>query len=249
MQVDPRTGSDRLFRQLKGIRGLPVESGRLEYGDVSFIGAGPEGRPVPVGIEYKVVSDVLSCITDGRFAGHQLPGLKESYEIVVLLMEGVTRPSSPDGVLEIQHPVKRFWYKGKIGARVFMHRELANWLNTLTFKAGVRVMRSADLAESAALVHALYSWWTSGWDGHKSHLALHSPVELEQVNFSRPTLVRRWASCLPNIGLQRSGAVARRFRTPIEMALADEADWREIEGVGRETARRVVEAIQTGKEK
>lgn len=242
IQVDNRTGSDRLGKALLKSR-QPVTMCRLEFGDASFMGVGVDQRPVPVGIEYKITSDALTCITDGRFAGHQLIGLTQSYEHVILLIEGVTRPSHPDGLLEVRHD-RGFWYQAKVGPRAFMHRDFMAWLNTLTFKAGVKVIRTSCLAESASVVAGLYRWWTDGWESHKSHLALQSPIELGQVNFTKPSLARRVASCLPGIGVERSLFVSRALPTVFDMAVADESDWAGIDGVGKLGASKIFNAIR-----
>ena len=54
---------------------------------MSFTGQGPNG-PVSVGIEYKRMGDALACMVGGRFTGHQLPGLRQSYQQYWLLVEG-----------------------------------------------------------------------------------------------------------------------------------------------------------------
>ena len=76
--VDPRAGSADLFEPLKA-RKLPVRLSKLEAGDVAFIGNGPEGRPVPVGIEYKKLPEMLGCFRD-RFAGHQIIGMGDGHQ-------------------------------------------------------------------------------------------------------------------------------------------------------------------------
>jgi len=245
--VDPRTGSDRLFARLRQKKGLPVVSGTLEFGDACWLGQGPEGRPVTVGVEYKCVPDVLSCIANGRFAGHQLPGLLATYDLPILLVEGDTRASLKDGSLQIRHPVKKFWFEPKSGGRGWMYRDLVHWLATVQFKAGVRVARTGDLEESAEWVAASYSWWNSKtWEDHKSHLHLHSSLD-DQVSILKPTLLRQLAACLPGVGLLKSAAVARHFRSPFEMLMADEGEWEKIEGIGKGTARKICQAMMNGK--
>lgn len=240
--VDDRTGSDRLGRYLTKSR-QPVRMARLQFGDVAFTGNGPDGRPISIGIEYKVISDVLTCITDGRFAGHQLPGLVSHYEIPVLLIEGATRPDPTTGILQVRHP-KGFWYNAKGGNREFAYRDLQHWIFTLMFKAGIRVLRTHDIQETTAQVISLFTWWTSKeWADHRSHLAMVDQLR-DQTLLFRPTLVRRMAKELPGVGWDRSGKVSMRFKSVLEMVLADEGDWRAIDGIGPKTASQVCAAMR-----
>ncbi len=242
--IDPRTGSDRLADAIhRHHPHTPVTISRLAYADAAWLGLGPDHRPVPIGVEYKTVGDALNCMCDGRFAGHQLPGLVASYEVIVLLLEGCTRPAS-DGILQLQHATKHYWYAPKVGIRRFMYRDLDHWLATLTFKAGVRVIRTSCLEESAAAVSNLYTWWTAkDYADHRSHLALQDSLS-ERVNIVRPRLLRRIAAELPGVGWTRSAAVDRRFGSVMEMALADESDWAKLEGIGKTTAQKVCAAIR-----
>lgn len=240
--VDDRTGSDRLGKYLIRRR-QPVDVCRLQFGDVAFMGNGPDDRPVAVGAEYKTVGDCLKCITDGRFAGHQLVGLSQSYEVVILLVEGDTRPNPQDGTLEVRHP-RGFWYDGKVGERRFQYRELDHWLMTMQFKAGVKVIRTSDLDGSVQSVIDLYTWWVDkSWADHRSHLSLTDAFRDDAV-LIKPNLVRRMAKELPSIGWDRSKTVAKRFRSVFDMVMADERDWGELPGIGPKTASSVVKALR-----
>lgn len=216
---------------------------RMPYGDVAFDGNGPDGRPISIGIEYKTVSDVLACICDGRFAGHQLPGLVQHYEVPILLMEGGTRPDMTSGLLQIQHR-KGFWFVPKAGVRQFMYRDLQHWLFTVVFKAGVRLLRTSTLDETAAQIVSLYTWWTAKeWEEHRSHLAMVDQMRDSALIF-KPGLVRRMAKELPGVGWDRSAKVAAKFPTVIDMALADATDWASIPGIGPKTAAGVCAALR-----
>jgi len=243
IQVDDRAGSDRLGRYLKAKR-QPVELCRLPYGDVAFQGNGPEGRPISVGVEYKIVTDALACIQDGRFAGHQLPGLLSTYEIPILLIEGITRPDPKDGLLQIRH-ARGFWYAAKTGRNQFMYRDYQHWLMTLTFKAGIRILLSSDISDSAATIVSLFTWFTAkDWADHKSHLALAGGPDLRDAAILiRPSILRRVAAELPGIGFDRSALVARKFRSIQEMSMAGEEEWSSIPGIGPKTAKAVCAAL------
>lgn len=257
--VDSRTGSSGLAPLLRG-RGLPVTLTTMPFGDVSFIGSGPEGVPVTIGIEVKTIHDVLQCVTDGRFAGHQLPGLVQKYEQPWLLIEGLWRPNAQTGVLEIRSQKgkgKGRWYPAEVGSRGFMYRDLLTWLFTMTTKAGVSVARVSDWGEATIWLSTLYTWWTSKtYDGHKSHLALNeagrnqfwdrsAPANRglhDRALFIRPTLSRLVAKELPGVGFEKSALLAQRFHSVHDLVVATQAELEEV--VGKAVGAKVYEAVR-----
>lgn len=168
--VDERTGSADLIGHLRHWH-VPCEMGRLEYGDACFVGNGPAGpNTVACGIEIKKVHDALNCMEDGRFAGHQLPGLVGTYERIWLVVEGWYRPDFTTGLLLAPGERRR---ELAMGTRRFMYRDLDNWLSTMEIRANIRVRRVGDRVETARMVADLYGWWQKDWSDHTSHLALH----------------------------------------------------------------------------
>ena len=245
LMLDDRTGSGDLLPLLRA-RHLPTVLQRMEYGDAAFFGNGPDSCPIPIGIEIKQVSDVLKCVTDGRFAGHQLPGLCTTYELVWLVIEGSFRSDGRSGVLETFHRGR--WSPYQIGARRFMFRELEHWLLTMEMKGGIRVKRTFNRDETADFLRNLYTWWTAKeWDEHRSHLAPNLSSLPDRALLVRPTLVRLVAKELPGIGWQKAEEVAKAFSSVLELAVAEEDDWADIAGIGKTTARKVVQAIRNSR--
>lgn len=240
MIIDNRTGSDDLASLLRR-RGVEADLGRLPYGDASFVGEGPEGMPVSIGVEVKTVTDVLACIIDGRFAGHQLPGLVQAYNYPFLLIEGKFRPDRISGMLQIMGH-KGYWHVPHLGQRSFMYKELDAWLFTMEFRGGCRVVRTYDRPETVQYLADLYHWWTDkAFEQHRSHLALQS--EPDKALLVRPSIVRRFAAELPGIGWEKSAAVSSHFATPADLILASEEEWRTIPGIGKVLAQRIIEAL------
>lgn len=179
--VDTRAGSDQLIPLLKRC-GLPVQPARMTYGDVRFIGSGPGGEPVTVGVEVKSISDLLHSMTDGRFAGHQLPGMVTSYDQPWLLVEGQWRAQRGSGLLQYLSRSYQ-WRDATIGSRKFMYRDLVSWLFTIQTKTGILVNLASDWDHATLWLATLYSWWTrtkrvgsedvTGWESHRSHLAVN----------------------------------------------------------------------------
>lgn len=242
MIVDDRTGSGDLLPLLRA-RGLPAELGRLPYGDISFTGNGPEGCPIGIGVEVKTIHDVLSCITNGRFAGHQLPGLKSSYAFSWLLVEGRYRADRNTGVLQY-YSHRGDWRQATVGNRAFMFKDLSYWLLTMEMRGGIKVAYSSDRQGTAQTVADMFHWWNDKeWEEHRSHLAFDestsgSPLLIE------PGLVRRVAKELPGIGWDKSGKVAAKFQSVIDLCDATVEQWQDIPGIGYVLSRRVYWAIR-----
>lgn len=229
--VDPRAGSADYEQPLRAL-GAPVESCQLEFGDCAFYGSGRA-----VGVELKKIHDILACITTGRFAGHQLPGMARDYNEVYLVIEGLWRPNPEDGVLEV---LRGKWVPVKVGNRTWMYRDFAAFLTTIEVKGGARVIRSGSEDETARIVHGLYQWWQDV-DSHRSHLALNRSGR-DVALFTRPTLVRRVAAELPGVGFDRSGMIAGHFSTVRAMVDAKVGEWTKLPGIGKKLAAGIVEA-------
>ncbi len=181
ISVDTRAGSDSLIPLLQRA-GLPVTPARLLFGDIRFLGSGPQGEPVTVGVEVKTIHDLLHCITDGRFSGHQLPGMMTAYDQPWLLIMGQWRQQRSSGIL--QYLSKSYqWRDAHVGSRHFMYRDLLSWITTVRTKVGIRDDSVPDQDHAVAWIGALYSWWTrvkrvggeevTGWESHRSHLAVN----------------------------------------------------------------------------
>ena len=235
--LDNRIGSKELFPL------LPKNSAqltRLEFGDASFLGRGVDETPISIGIERKRLNDFLTSMATGRLSGHQIPGLKSSYDIVYLVLEGLWRPDPQSGILE--KPSARGWVTARLGGRTFMAKEIWSYLNTLQILAGVHVWCSGTARSTAQWLVNLYHWWNSKpIDAHTSHLKPH--VGCAQLSTKRPELVQRVAAELGGIGFGRSKAVAKRFGSLMELVLAAEEDWMGIEGIGKILAKRIIKEI------
>jgi ERCC4-type nuclease len=238
--IDPRMGSKSLLAPLRA-DGAPAEFGPLEFGDAYFVGAGPGGAPVTVGVEYKKLLDLLACMTSGRYAGHQLVGMREDYDVQWLLVEGIWRPRA-DGVVEIYG--FRGWEPLRIGGRCYLQRDLDSYLLSLTQQGGTRIWKTSTPVESARWLHTLYRWWQRDWDEHASlqTFDLSGPV----AGLSEPPFTRRVAKELPGIGWKKSLVVTDAFDSVAAMVAADERTWRRVPGIGKTLAPRIVRALHVG---
>jgi ERCC4-type nuclease len=241
LDLDQRTGSRELLPILRQAHPtLPVRLCHLEYGDASIVGNGPEGA-VMVGVERKTLGDLLHSIDTGRLMGHQVPGMVNSFGVRYLVIEGSWRRNPDTGVLEVRRG-RGGW--GSPNGRAWMWREMQGYLNTLEQMCGFHVHQTAGPWETADLLAALHGWWGKEWGEHKAHQVLGAASPVLQASFSSPSVVRRVAAQLPGVGWTRSAAVEKKFASVVEMVGAGEKEWMEVEGVGKVTARKVVEALR-----
>ena len=225
--IDDRVGSRELAPHLPRAR-----LRRLHFGDFCFGGGGPNDAPVPVGIERKRIRDLLNSITSGRLTGHQLVGMRNTYEHIYLVIEGRTRTNEYTGVLEEQ--VGEYWCPLALGKRTWLTSDILCFLNTLDIHCGVHWHWTYDMTGTAAYIKALHKWWTAkDFDEHRAHLQPHRGTT---VALTKSSLLRRVAAELPHIGWKKSKDVEAEFVSVNDMVFADQAQWMGIEGIGKKIA-------------
>ena len=246
ISLDPRAGSGDLL-PLFPPNTATLQS--LDFGDAAWLGLGPEEMPILVGAEIKKLSDALQCMGNGRFIGHQLPGLVNSYNAIYLIVEGVWRRDR-DGIMLT--PRHTGWVPVEFGCRRFMVRDFEGWLTSIETMSPIRIRRTESRRATVAAVMDLYHWWTAKeFDHHRTLCQFDNSQDMAPM--LKPGLVRRVAAQLPGISWVRSHHVALKFDNVLEMATAGERDWEEIkwqtsdgrnQGIGKGTARKVVRAIR-----
>jgi ERCC4-type nuclease len=245
IQIDKRAGSINLVQPLRRL-GCEVEEVTMPFGDAAFVGWGANGDPVSVGIEVKSIEDIIACIQSGRFAGHQLPGLLASYDHVWLLIVDEYRPRGRDGVLEYRKEGRgggQYWSESCGRQRTVFWRDVESWLMTMAICGGIRIHQEPDYEHAAMWLKMASNWFSR--ETHKSHKVIQGTKQLfpDAALLVRPTLARRVAAQLPGIAEIRSAAVAARFKTLESMVTATEKDWRQVDGLGKETAKKIFNII------
>ena len=205
--IDSRVGSKHLAPLIRG-----SELTQLEYGDAAF--STVDGRLV--GVEVKRVNDAVQCMYTGRLADHQIPGLRQHYDVVYLIVEGVYRPCPESGVMQLwkEFPSSKAtvcgqWYDVTTGRKRLMFTAFEQWLCSMSQLGCVSVRNTSSAHGTAALVSALYTWYQR--EDHKSFDTLHQ-AEGAGASLSRPSMLRRMLALLPHVGWERSAKLAQRVR-------------------------------------
>lgn len=209
---------------------------RLESADAAFAGSG-----YSVGVEIKRVPDAVNCLYSGRLADTQIPLMRQQYDVCYLAIEGLYHPS-PEGVLQqYRGELGKWghWHDSHSGSKRLMYSQFEQWLSTLEVEGGIRVRHTLTPWSTANLLLALENWWSR--DSHKSFHVMHNGSETAAL--TRPTMLRRIAAQLPLIGWKRSGEVVKKFKSVDAMVAASVADWMSIDGIGKDIATKVVEAL------
>jgi len=242
--VDERTGSKELVAVIQSL-GVPVESTRLEYGDAMFEGNGPDG-PTLIGVERKTLGDMLQCVEDARYAAHQLPGMKMLYTKSYLCLEGLWCPGSTNSdyanKLMVGYQGGKSWgpFNPRSG-RTPLYAKLYRYLMSVAL-SGVTVTQSLNQWHTGYNICEMFAYYQKPW---KSHTSL---IEVQKVAIptlmGKPSLTRKWATDIDDIGVVMSLQAEEKFKTPIALANSEERDWLTLEGMGVPRARRIVRDIR-----
>jgi len=240
--VDSRIGSKELVPLFPP--GL-AELTTLEFGDAMMVGNGADG-PVAVGFERKTVPDLLTSMESGRLAGHQVPGLVRTYDVAWLLVEGMFRPDVQGGLsrLAVREGGWSQWVAASPSGKGWMYGDFVQRLATLEIKGGVRVHCTTDIWDTVAWLVALHKWWGRQWVEHRSHECIYQP---RAVSYAPVTTLRRVANALPGVGLDKSAAVERHFKSIRALANADEKEWQKVPGIGKKLSSNLVKEITGGR--
>lgn len=247
--LDDRTGSGDLLPLLKTY-GCPAELTRMEFGDAAFVGNGPHDQPVQIGLEIKTIGDVVNCMVSGRFAAHQLPGLLRDYDQTWLVIEGLWRAGRPEGILQVYHPGKGYWFDLRSGGRRWMWKEVCAWCATMMNLGNIRVWQTPDRDGTARFVAAQYHWWQKPYGSHSSlktfvdYKARVGAQPGQSAMLSAPSFARRMFKELPGIGWEKSLAVEQAFPNVHTAINADEKAWQSIDGIGPTTAKKIHRALR-----
>jgi ERCC4-type nuclease len=222
-----------------------VQPEKLDFGDVAFSGNGPNG-PALVGVEIKSPGDCVQCIDTGRFAGHQLPGLVDTYHHVWLLVEGEYRPGE-GGVLQTRRYDKREkkwgWHDARYGrSQSRTYASFSQWLTTMEIGGGIRIGRVASRPEAAAWIASLYWWWNKPWAQHKSLRVISQP---ERGKYAQLNTIAKMAAMIRGVGYEKAIEAGSHFPTPADMVNAEVGEWMKLKGVGKKTAEDIYRTLRS----
>lgn len=235
----PVTPGADIINHIKRL-GIPCQRADLDYGDATFEGNGPLGS-VAVGIERKALHDMLTCIDDSRYTGHQRIGMELMYGVSVLMVEGHWKPHDGNGLLMEGFSGGTAWGYNRHRGRQALYAKLYRYLISVSL-SGVVCSYSRDVWHTAYNIVEWYHYFQKPWREHKALMAMQK-VQVPTLQ-GKPTLTRRWAFAIDDIGETTSEAATKVFKTPYDLASADEEEWLRVPGVGVKTAQRIVREVR-----
>lgn len=238
--VDSRIGSKEVLPCFAPYD-VPAELAELEFADFMFIGNGPEGL-ASIGMERKVLSDMVKSMRDKRLQGYQLKGLFDTFTMVYLIIEGRWRCGSSGAIEVWKWDVKlrkMTWQTYYAGNRPILYRELSHFISTLANKYGwkFRYERTEDKDQTAAFVVSEYKWWNDKeWHQHTSDEAIYSgkydpqqQTSTSRVGYSNRTVsqLEIWMAGIK--GVDRAAyPIARAYGSMEKLMLASVEELSEI---------------------
>jgi ERCC4-type nuclease len=268
--IDSRKGSAELMPYFEHNR-IEAVIGTLDFADFAFQGlCGWNDTPTLIGVERKALRDFLACGRDGRFAGHQLPGLLDTYRCIScggnhvwVVVEGVFRADKDGVLLELRgHEPgtgKAKWEPLVVGKHQFLEWEVTSFVNSIEICTPLKVRYCKGKEDTAKFVAGLERSYQKSWADHRVNKTLRkNPAHdlgkrgMNLLAWDKEPLVRRWAACLRDVGYERSGAVCDVFKTVGEMVGAASLipaeelakKWREVDGIGKSISASVVKEMR-----
>lgn len=241
--IDTKVGSKDLIKYFpKGV----AELANLEFGDICFYGRGMKGKKVCIGFERKRLGggsdDLLQSIKSGRLAGHQLPGMLMSYDMIYIIVEGYWRANPRSGELEEYRG--KSWRPVAHGRRTYQASYIWNFINTQWVTSDkIKAWPTPDARGTALYIMSIYKWWNEkNFEDHRSHLVHYKPF----VNMMPLSPVRRVIEALADgIGDRKSRVIDEYFPNVDCMMKASKEDWMSIPGVGPKLAERIIREIHS----
>jgi len=217
------------------------------FTDACFSGVGAGGAPLLVAVERKKVPDVAACINDGRLLQQMRRVKDNNADVFVLIVEGDYRcghGATNDGLLITPHrPTGGLRFRFTPIQPPMLYSRFEQYLFELDWLVGAVVRRSNDVGQTADIIRALYINFQTEPSHHQSlHTFYQEP--LSPVLLQKPSLVRRVAKELDGIGWGKSKTVDEHFSSVKAMCEADAGEWSKLPGIGKKTAKAVVEALR-----
>lgn len=217
---------------------VPVETTFLPFADAAIEVNGPDGIAL-VGVERKRLHDMLTCVEDARYNAQRV-GMKQEYPVSVLMIEGHWKPHDPEGFLMEGFNGGMTWGFMKPRGNRVLYAKLFRYLISVSL-AGVIVQYSRDPFHTAFNLCEWHGWGQKKWDDHTALQEIQK-FAIPTLN-RRPTLLRKWANAIDSIGVKKSDLIERHFRSPLDLAQADESEWLRVPGIGVKSAVAIVKEI------
>lgn len=232
--IDRRQGSGDLARVWSG-----AALSDLHFADVAILGHGPDGIGMSCGIEIKQIAELVGDLHTGRFLGYQAPGLRRTYDVSWLVIEGRFKQGTHD---ELLVPRTMGWRQVVIGETKMSYSTTMFVLMTIAQKAGIHVWPTETRGQTLIFCQRLAEWWINGWESHHALDTFYTPPS--GILQREHSLLRLWLKELRGLGWKRSADAETRFTSARDMANATWERFADVKGISETQAKKIVERIQ-----
>jgi ERCC4-type nuclease len=228
--VDKRVGSIDLVPYIQAL-GCEVRTAQYEAGDVWFVGNGPDGDLLRIGIERKNIRDFASSLASGRLMGEQKHKLLKRYDRVYLLVEGILRTRENGTLEELRRGKWMQVYAGHKRNAPMLASALTGALASAGEFAGMRVLQSGTPQDTARVCVSLLRWWQKDYEDHSAHDPVVTTQISDPMGFIRSNsmLVKTLAQ-VNGVGSKRAREIAEQYGTVEELVLASREDLQSVCG-------------------
>jgi len=237
--LDQRIGSVELHPHLQ----TPHTTCELEYGDAVILGRVGD-RDVTIGVERKVLLDLIKSIESGRLAAHQLPGMGEQYDRSYLIVEGKW------GIDRQRHlcrwsggsPKNRRMEPLRLGSRVYGCRDIHSFLNSVMDIFNVRLITTGGIEHTAAWIDDIHYWYNKPRHS-TAEMMVEQPVPLTG-RYERPSPIALAVRGFTGIGGRRAIDISHHFDSMIDLCAASVSDIMSVPGIGKTTAEQLYRQLR-----
>ena len=215
----------------------------IPHGDVCWFGVGDGDTVLRILSERKRIGDMVNSVIGGRYL-YQLQAAHDAgFDVFILIVEGTYRSSPEDGILEVPAWLLGLSRKGwKPTIPAIAYSRFCQYLLELDHLAGVIVLWSRDVQETAAIIQACWVNFQTAPSKHNSLHSIYTPPS-PSVLLVKPSLLRRIAKELDGVGWGRSKAVAEHFQSVRAMVMAPASEWQSVDGIGKTLAHRIFDSL------
>ena len=223
---DPRLKAE-FDRQTNMQPHITIKVQRMEYGDIAFTGYGPDG-PCRIAFERKKLRDILTCMGDARFNGHQLPGLVLNYAFYGIIIEDTFKEDPDTGILVIPGP-NHTWRPASSSAnpsKAYRYEQLQHYILSCRLQAGCHLELTQSIPQTVRTVLHWYDWFNrKTWAEHTTINTMYTQPSSMAAQFTDASLTRMMAAQIDAVGAKRSDLVSQHFANPTQMVLGGMQDW------------------------
>lgn len=226
---------------LKALSPLSIPAS-IKYGDVNFIGKWDNNETVWFLGERKKLSDLIQCINDGRHIRQVQAAREAGFRYIFFILEAKYRKNGQTGLVQELRGNRYRDHESEMA-----YSRIRSYLYELEWYAGIKVYETKSLDETVRIIRELYDLFQRPPESHNSLKKIyHTPLPSSSRLFERvPSLRKRIAHELPEVGFELAGRLEKRFNTTKELINASEDELISIEGIGKKIANRIVEVVNS----